>query len=509
MDYLLGIDIGTTGIRSTIIDNEGNLVAKDAISYQHRADRFGFMQEEANLYYEKTKETIRNVFQKGKVNSLRIRGVGISGMAPDALAVDREGNPLYPCIMWMDRRAVEEADIIRRMIGEDVVHRVTGNCVDPYYSIVKMLWIKRNEPEIYRKSAKILNIKDFIVGKLTGSLVTDCSHAGLFGIAYDIRQNRWNKEILKEIGLDISKLPVPYPSETVVGKVTKKMAREMNLVEGIPVVAGMIDSAASYLSCGIVSQGDNVMSLGTSSCWGIFHEDDIFTKNMNITNAPWNHRAFLTNASQATGGAVFNWLRDTFAKNFDSKNGSEDERSLELIEKEAQRVNPGSDGLLILPYFMGERTPLWDPDARGVFFGLTLKHTLGHLYRSVSEGIAFNFFANMLLIKRAGLKFKNEVVVTGGCASSGVLRKTLADVLNLKIMYMEGGERADYADAWLAGKGVGIFSDYKKLKKRRKISDIHEPDPELHAYYQNVYESVYKELYPRLKSLYKKLKEVL
>ncbi len=508
MDYLIGIDIGTTGVRSVIIDSTGRAIVKDTVNYEYRFDQFGFIQEDADLYYKMVNKTVQNVLKKRRIDVHKISGIGISGMAPDSLPVDSEGEPLYPCILWMDRRAVEEADIIRRRIGEDVVYRVTGNCIDPYYSMVKMLWIKRNEPDVYKKSYKILNIKDYIVGKLTGSFVTDCSHAALAGIAYDIRKNCWNSEILQDIDLDISKLPDPYPSEEVVGRVTKSAANNTNLKEGIPVVAGMIDSAANYLACGIVSAGDNAMSLGTSSCWGIYHEDAIFTKKMNITNAPWNHRAFLTNASQASSGAVFNWLKDTFIKNSNLKNRYDNGRLLELMEKEAQRVYPGCDGLMALPYFMGERTPIWDPYARGLFFGLTLKHSLGHLYRSVAESMAFNFLASMLLIKEAGLNFKDEVIVTGGCAKSVLIRKILADILNLRIHYVKANGGAEYGDAWLAGKGVTVFSDYKRLKNKLEILDTHEPDPELNVYYRNIFDDIYKELYPRLKSLFKRLKEL-
>jgi len=507
MDYLIGIDIGTTGVRSIIIDREGMPIAQDRIGYEYRGDCFGVMQQDADLYYRMVKQTIRNVVQIGGIEPGRVAGIGISGMAPDALPIDVEGSPLYPAILWMDRRAVKEADVIRKKIGDETVFEISGNCIDPYYAIVKILWIKGNEPDVYRKAYKILNIKDYIVGRLTGKFVTDFSHAGLAGIAYDIRRQCWNREIVRDVDLDISKLPDPYPGEEVVGRVTESAARSFGLIEGIPVVAGMIDSAASYLACGIIDSGDSAMSLGTSSCWGIYHEEDVFTKSMNITNAPWKNGAFLTNASQASSGAIFNWLKDTFLGSAVSKKDEEDERFFDKMEKMAQKLYPGCDGLLTLPYFMGERTPLWDPYARGVFFGLTLHHSLGHLYRSVAEAMGFNFLASMLLIEKAGLRLRDEVIITGGCAKSPLIRKVLADILNLRILHISDEKGAVYADAWLSGKGVGIFSDYSGLQNKRKIVSAQEPDPELNILYRDIYEKVYRLLYPRLKGLYRGLKK--
>ena len=457
------------------------------------------------MYYQNLKKTISHVLSKAEIDPIKILGIGISGMAPDALPISSKGEPLYPCILWIDRRAEEEAEIIRKRIGEDLVYQITGNCIDPYYGLVKALWIRRNEPQIYKQSAKILNLKDYIAGRLTGNFVTDYSHAGLSGIAFDLRKNSWNEEILTELDLDSSKLPDLYPSDAIIGTVSKEAAEELGLTEGIPVVAGMVDSAASYLACGILEAGENAMSLGTSSCWGIYHESEVLTRGMNITRAPWNHRGFLTNASQAATGAIFTWLRDTFASERCMKHGLKDEQLLAIMNEEAEKVPPGCEGLLTLPHFMGERTPIWDPQARGVFFGLTLSHTIGHLYRSVVEGMAFNFLINLGLLKNAGLSFKKEVIVTGGCARSSLVRKILADILDTRVLYLEGDSRADYADAWLAGKGVGVFSDYRLMKKKLKILDTYEPNPELHGYYCNIFETVYKELYPCLKNLFQNL----
>jgi xylulokinase len=398
----------------------------------------------------------------------------------------------------MDRRAAAEARLIRNRIGEDRIFRISGNPVDPYYGLCKVLWIKRNLPDVYRRAAKIVSLKDLLVGKLTDRYLTDYSHAGVCGVAFDIRANRWNRDVLDELDLDPGKLPELAPSDQLVGTVTTDAAQELGLREGTPVANGMIDSAAGYLACGAVEPLESAMTLGTSSCWGAGVEETDFPPGMNITKTPWRPDLYLVNASLAGGGAALSWLLGLL--------GIENSRTeLEDLDGKAAQLPIGADRLLTLPHFLGERAPLWDPDTRGLLFGLRPEHAPEHLYRSVLEGVALSFYRNKRILEDAGIRLNRRIVITGGSARSTLFRRILADSLDMTVAYIGEERGGDYAAAWLAAKAVGITSDYTALQRRRRIISETRPEADSHRRYRQLYDEVFSDLYPRLKRSYGKL----
>jgi sugar (pentulose or hexulose) kinase len=503
------VDIGSSGIRGSVIDARGRLAAQARIPYPARfagtagwLNQVGGAEAPAEIFRAGLGKIVVRTLAAAGISPRRLAGIAVSGMAPCVLAVDARCRALSACILYQDRRAEAEAELIRRRIGEKRVRELSGNGIDPYYGLVKILRLRQREPGLYRRAAKILNLKDYLVGCLTGRLVTDYSHAGLTGIAFDIRAGRWSADILRELGLDADKLPEILPGDQVAGTVSEAAAARFGLTAGIPVAVGMVDSAAGYLACGAIRPQESSMSLGTSCCWGVYHEQPLFVPRLNITRAPWSRGGFLTNASQAAGGAVLNWIVEVFCP----AGIAQKDRELPFLrlEKEAGRLPPGSGGLLTLPSFLGERAPIWDPRARGAFFGLTLSHTPAHLYRSAVEGLAFTFYANKLLLKQSGLALQSRVLAAGGAASPLVCG-ILADVLNLEIRCLSRQHRSDYGDAWLAGKAVGLFEDYKLLLAKRRFSGSFVPDQGRHRVYRGIYEGSFSGLYPRLKGIFEKL----
>jgi sugar (pentulose or hexulose) kinase len=461
------------------------------------------------------KYVVADVLEATGLEASAVQGLAISAMAPDAVAVDACGQALMPCILWMDRRAVSEAEEVRRTIGEKRIFRLSGNPIDPYYGLIKTLWIKNNLPDIYDKAAKILSLKDYLVGRLTGTLITDVSHAGLFGIAYDIRGNCWDDDLLRELGLDPEKLPDPVAGDRIAGTLTTEAASVFALKQGTPVAAGTVDAAAGYLACGCLGNGQSAMTLGSSSCWGIYTETDVWPGGMNVTKAPWNPQGYLINASLAAGGVTLQWLRKrilspegrvggtdgTTAQSFEGQTDTEAEQN-EVLERRAARVPIGCGGLLTLPHFLGERAPLWDPHARGVLFGLHPGHGPADLYRSAMEGIALSLYRNKLLLKQAGVVLDPHIPVTGGAARSRLLRRILADALDCTVEYVGDERGGDYGAAWLAGKATGVFDGYAKLKEANRFVDTVQPDPSAHSRYVQIYRQIYRDLYPRVKDLY-------
>jgi xylulokinase len=502
MKALLGIDLGTTGIRGTLLSTAGDVLSRCSHGYTGRArwiDPTGReAQAEVSIFLDAIKNIIPEILDAGRISSSAVHGIAISAMAPDAVAVDARAQALMPCILWMDRRAVAEAEEVRRRIGEDRAFRLSGNPVDPYYGLIKTLWIKNNLPNVYRRAAKILNLKDYLVGRLTGRLVTDVSHAGLSGIAFDIRRNCWDNEVLGKLKLDPDKFPDPLPSDEIAGSLTAEAASELGLITGTPVAGGLIDSAAGYLACGCVKSGQSAMTLGTSSCWGVYSKDALWPTGMNVTKAPWDPKGYLINASLAAGGAVIAWLRELFFP-------AEEIARRNELEENAARVPIGCGGLLTLPHFLGERAPLWDPYARGAFFGLHPGHSREDLYRSVMEGIALSFYRNKLLLRGTGMAVDQRIIVTGGSGRSPLLRRILADVLDSTVDYVGDEAGSDYGAAWLAGKATGVFPSYQALRDRSRIVDSIEPDSSAHQRYVHLYDHIYRDLYPKIKEMYPRL----
>ena len=502
---LLGLDLGTTGIRATLLDQEGQVVVRiqrDYPPHHSWTDTAGpRAEEEASFFYQALIGSVGELLPSARVKASDVGGIGISAMAPDAVAVDADGSTLSPCILWMDRRAAAEARLIRRRIGEQRVLRLSGNPVDPYFGLCKVLWIKRNLPDVYRRAGKIVSLKDLLVGQLTGTYITDVSHAGITGVAFDIRNNRWDEEMLRDLGLDRSKLPDVYPSDHVVGGLSAAAGRQLGLLEGTPVVNGMIDSAAGYLACGAIAPLESAMTLGTSSCWGAAVETALFPQGMNITKTPWRPDLYLVNASLAGGGAAVSWLLGLLGL----PNVSASRQDHAELENKAAALPIGSKRLLTLPHFLGERAPLWDADARGLLFGLSPDHRREHLYRSVLEGVAFSLYRNKLLLEDAGIDLRDEVIVTGGSARSALFRRILADALAVTVSYIGDERGGDYGAAWLAGKGVGVFPDYEGLRRNRRVIATSRPDMDNHRLYRKLYGEIYSDLYPRLKRSFRRL----
>ena len=511
MAALLGIDLGTTGIRATLLGQAGQILARCSRGYGGPSRQIDSARGEAeiSIFLTALKRIVAEALETAGIGSPAVQGIAVSAMAPDAVAVDARARALMPCILWMDRRAVSEAEEVRRRIGEQRIFRLSGNPVDPYYGLIKTLWIKNNLPDIYRRAEKILSLKDCLVGRLTGRLITDVSHAGLFGIAYDIRRNCWDTEILDELELDSAKLPDPLAGDEIAGCLTAEGASRLGLNRGTPVAVGTIDSAAGYLACGCLEAGQSAMTLGSSSCWGICTEIALWPRGMNVTKAPWNPNSYLINASLAAGGMALEWVRNLLSPpGRIGSEGREGSPRYEELEEQAADVPIGCRGLLTLPHFLGERAPLWDPHARGVVFGLQPDHGTPELYRSAMEGIALSLYRNKLLLEQAGVAVDQHITVNGGSARSTLLRRILADALECTVEYVGDARGSDHGAAWLAGKATGIFESYLALCNREQILESVEPDPSAHNRYAQIYRRIYADLYPRLKQLYPGLTDI-
>jgi sugar (pentulose or hexulose) kinase len=504
-NFLVGSDVGTGGTKSVVIDEGGKVLGQHFIEYPLETPRPGWAEHDPEVYWDAVASTIRESIRQAKIDPKEIRGVSISALSPACILVDKDLKPLQKAHIWMDRRATAECRWLKENIGEERVFELSGNPIDPYYAVAKLMWERNNRPDLYKRAYKIQTAACYPRMKLTGKAIIDYSNASLLGICFDIRKKRWDEKLVEEIGIDIEKLPDIYPCPEVIGEVTREAAAASGLAPGTPVVAGTVDANAAWLAMGMVEDGDNSVVMGTAGVLGVCHEKAEFTKNMiTIIHTAHCEKTYTTLMALVSCGALIRYFRDTFGQVEMEAARKLGISEYEILNLEAQKIPPGSGGLIVLPYFMGERTPIWDPLARGVLFGLSLAHTRGHVIRALMEGAGYGMLHNLELIRASGLYFKPYLTMGEGGAHSRLWRQIVCDILNVKGAYMAECPGAPLGNAVNAGVGVGIFKDHTVVRDWIAFTDHVEPDPKRHAFYQKLYK-VYLDLYPALKPSFDQL----
>jgi xylulokinase len=510
-NYLLGLDMGTGGCKAALIDEEGQVLGYSFREYPFINEKPGWSEHDPWLYWKLSCELFKQVMEQAHVEASQIRGVGVSSALPALVMVDCEGHPLQRAYNLLDRRATREVRWVMEQVGEEIVYQLTGYRLEDHSTIVNLMWERNNRPESFHKIDKALTIGGYIILKLTGKAVVNRSDATFYG-AYDLRKNEFSALILDKIGIDRRLFPEVHASEDIVGEVTQAAASECGLAVGTAVAAGQADACAGWIGAGAVEVGDFQSNLGTVGNFGIIHQDFDFVASpsgylMGITCPYTLKDTLVTIPSTLTGGQSIRYLRDAI-----SQQEIETERilgvsSYDLLNLEAAKVPAGSDGLLILPLLMGERSPLWDVNARGVLFGLSLNHTKGHLIRAMMEGVAYAMYDSFSRIKDSGLKINYPMVLNEGGAVSQLWRKIITDVFDIPTALVKRRTGAPYGDGILAGVATGVFKDFSVARQWAEYIEPLDPNQESHARYME-YFAVYKQLYEHVKEDFKALARV-
>ncbi len=503
-DLLLGIDYGTGGAKACLIDAEGNTLGYAFEEYPLYHDKPGWSEHEAANDRTVACRLIHACLVQARANPAEIRGVAVSSAQPSMVMVDKEHRPIQRAYNLMDRRAKQEVEWLQETIGEERIHGLTGNRIEDHPSLVNLLWERRNRPESYARIWQALTIGGFITLKLTGRPVLNHSDAAFYGVAYDLLNERFDEQMLDDIGIDPAILPPLMRCEEIVGEVTAQAAAETGLAAGTPVAAGQIDFNASCLAAGLIEPGDMMSNLGTVGNFGVIHKSREFNFSpiglsmINLAFTIDSANTYITIPTTTTGGQSIRYLRDNF-----SQWEVETERALgvssyDLLNLQAEKAPPGSDGLIILPYLMGERTPIWDTNARGVIFGLSLNHTKGHVVRAMMEAVAFALYDSFQLIVESGLAINYPIVLNEGGAVSKLWRQIITDVFNVPTVLVKRRTGAPFGDAILAGVACGVLPDFSVAKQWAENVARMEPDADNHTRYME-YFAVYKQLYEHVK----------
>ncbi len=507
MAYLLGIDIGTSGTKTVLFDEMGNTIASDLGEYPLYQPYAGWAEQDPEDWWRAAYTTVNNVILKSGVSPSDIKGIGLSGQMHGAVLLDKDNKVIRKAIIWCDQRTSKECDQITSLIGKERLIAITANPALTGFTASKILWVRNNEPENFEKVRKILLPKDYIRFMLTGEYATEVSDASGMQLM-DIPARKWSGEVLDKLGLSKDMLGEMYESQEVSGKVTKQAAALTGLKEGTPVVGGGGDQAAGAVGNGIVKSGVISSTIGTSGV--------VFAYTDNVSIDPGGRVHTFCHAVPNTwhimgvtqgAGLSLKWYRDNFC--------IEEKRTAELMgidpyvlmDKEAEKVVVGSEGLLYLPYLMGERTPHLDPDARGVFFGISAKHEKPAFIRSIMEGVVYSLRDCLEIIKGMGVDIK-EVRASGGGGKSPLWRQMQADVFGSDITTINSSEGPALGVALLAGVGTGVYASVPQAcdavisVKSRQTANM-----DFNASYDKYYK-LYGSLYNSLKGEFTKLAKI-
>ena len=503
--FLMGIDYGTGGAKCTIINTDGQELSYAFEEYQILTEHPGWSEHNAPNYWAVACRIIRKAIADARINPADIKGVAASSALPSIVMVDVEGNPVANAYNLMDRRAVEQVAWLKENIGENEIFEVSKNKLEDHPVIVNLMWEKKNRPNIFARIHKVLTIDGFINYKLTGKYSCHYSGAAFYGVAYNLLERNFNADILEKTGIPVSFFPELFRCEDLIGKVTAEGALSTGLAPGIPVAAGQVDCNAGWMGAGMTEEGNIQMNLGTCGNFGILTKDTNFPDTMiNFAYTIDSANTYIIVPTTTTGGQLIRYMRDNFYKKELALEKEYGYDTFDLINKEAESVPAGAEGLIVLPFLMGERTPIWDVNARGTIFGLSLNHTRGHVVRAMMESVAFALYDSFKIIKDSGMKITAPIVLNEGGAKSVLWRRIITDVFNVPTVLVKRRTGAPYGDAILAGVATGIFKDFSVAKQWTEYVDLMEPDANTHELYMKYFD-LYKSVYNNLKEDFKTL----
>ena len=472
MKYLIGIDIGTTGTKSVLFDENGNEVTSAYGEYPMYQPQNGYAEQDPNDWWEAVKNTLSAV--TGAINGdicANIAGIGLSGQMHSLVMLDADFEVIRPAILWCDQRTAKECAEIEEKIGHDRLIEITANPALTGFTASKIMWVKNNEPENFAKCKHLLLAKDYIRWRLTGELATEVSDASGMQLL-DVKNRRWSEEVCEKLGIDISLLAKVYESAEVTGYVTEEASALTGVPKGTVVAGGGGDNAASAIGTGVCADGKAFTTIGTSGVVFAHTSAPVIDKMGRVHTfcaavpGTWH----VMGVTQAAGLSL-NWFRNNFAPDV----------SYRELDEKAAKIPIGSEQLLYLPYLMGERTPILDPDARGMFIGLSALHNRYHLARAVMEGVSLSLYSCIEVLAEMGISV-SDMAICGGGAKSPFWQKMIADTYGFKIKTMLSSEGAALGAAILAGTAAGVYASVEQgCAKAVKSKGECESDPDAHG----------------------------
>ena len=487
--FVLGIDIGTTSVKTVLVSSAGLLADEASASHDLLSLHPGWAEEQADQWWLNVQKTVRELAERRPAEMQRVSCIGVTGMVPAIVMLDQDGVPLRNTIQQNDARAVEEIEFLKEHIDQEDLYQKTGGFTNQQHVLPRMLWVREHEPEVFCRMAHVLGSYDYIVYKLTDELSIELNWAAESGL-FDIRKKEWLPEQMKAFGFKPEWFPKVNESMAVVGQVTEQAAEATGLHAGIPVIAGSADHVASTLSAGILNQGDLLIKFGGAGDI-LYCTEEIATSPKLFFDYHIVPERYLVNGCMAASGSLVKWYLGDILQNYGGP-------ALKELDEAASKLPPGSDGLVILPYFLGEKTPIFDPLARGMIFGLQLSHTRAHIFRACLEAVIYGFRHHIDTILEMGFR-PAHIIATNGGSKSSFWCQIAADVLGETIRAYSSHPGSSLGVAFLAGMASGVFTDWEQIHLFLQDPKVYEPDPKAHAIYNKSYQ-IYRDLYPETKA---------
>jgi xylulokinase len=506
--FLLGVDIGTYSSKGVLVGtDDGQVRAAHVIEHDLSLPQPRWVEHDADqIWWGEFVQICQHILGTTGVDPGDILGIGVSGIGPCVLPVDEGGRPLRPGILYgIDTRAKDEIQIYEDALGEDAIFQLSGSMLSSSSIGPKIMWIKNHEPEIYQRARWFLTSHSYIVYRLTGEATVDIYSACSYAPLMDIESITWLDQEVAGMNPRHA-LPKMLWSCEVAGTVTPQAARQSGLAEGTPVIAGSIDAAAEAVSAGVSQLGDMMMMFGSSN--SLIVRTDRLIRTRQFWGLNWlMPGTYAVVGGMSTVGSLTRWFRDQFSpleRQAEAQGGEDAYAALMGLLHDSPL---GANGLVALPYFQGERTPFEDPDARGVLFGLTLKHSRADVYRALLESVGFGVRHNVDVMSAQGVK-PQRILGVGGGTKNRAWMQMICDIANVRMAIPKQQIGASYGDALMAGVGAGVYHSLDEIQDWIEYGEELQPDPEKHRRYQPLYE-IYRQLYEQTQDLMHKLPQAL
>lgn len=505
MALLLGVDIGTTGLKAALVNGDGRVLAEAGREYPTQHPHPGWAEQDPDGWWRAMVSASGEVVARAGCRGKRLAGICVSSMAPVVVPLDAKGRALGPGLIWADKRADAESAELENRIGATRLNEITANRASSYYAAPKIMWLQRHRPDLFAATSKFVMANGYVNYRLTGRVAVDHSHSPLLLLA-DAATCRWSDELLEAAGLPRELFPEIRPALDIIGELTPDAAAELGVAPGAPVLTGTVDTPAAVLGMGITAPRQAFVSMGTGSNVGACMPGPAFGQPL-VSLPHALPGMWLVIGVMTSTGASLKWFKNQVCPGFEEAVAPAD--PYDMLASEAGNASAGSRGLIFLPYLMGEQTPIWDNDARGTFVGIAPDTTRGEMVRAILEGAAYGVRHNLETCEAAGLGAAGlraeEVRIQGGAARSAVWTQIICDVVNRPVLAPPVSAGAAVGDAALAGLATGVFPDAATaVAACATPRAVYRPGAEAATRYDHlypIYRAIYEQLRPSFRAL--------
>lgn len=496
MEYLIGLDIGTSSTKAIAFDLKGNAISKCNIGYLILNPKSSWSEQCPEEIFEAVINSIKCVVNENDNKQNKLLGVSFSSAMHGIIAVNENGDKLTNCIIWADTRSKEYSETIKNSKTGHEIYMKTGTPIHPMSPLCKLAWMKDNMKKVFKNTSKFISIKEYVFFKLFGKYVVDYSVASATGL-FDIYELQWNKNSLEVAGISEDKLSTPVSPTQVFKGMDKKYADLMGISVETSFVIGGSDGCLANLGANAVKPGDAAVTIGTSGAIRIIADKPKNDESERIFSYILTEDHFVLGGPVNNGGIIFRWFRDNFSQIELAQAEALGVDTYELLTDEASKVPAGANGLIFLPYLLGERAPHWDANSKGVFFGINITHKREHFLRALLEGVIFGIYSVGKALEETTGNI-DTIYATGGFVRSNLWVQMLADVFNKKVVIAESYESSCLGAVVLGMKAIGLINNIEEVEKLVPISQTFKPNIENHEVYMKTFE-IYERLYLKLK----------